>query len=167
MKTAHGSALPVRRPLSLGLAVAGFLLLGACPEEPPPPPECPAGQKGCACDNGGCGTGLVCRDGVCRDAPATVGFTVSDPAARSCEVLVEGTTADDQVTFADTVTGKSVREGAKLAIVFFTNDDAAIAVGAVQIERAGGDLSGVQVARASCFDREGAPLPGTSVTFSR
>ena len=143
-------------PLCLLVLTIGATL-GGCHEGAR---SCSSGQESCPCEPAArCDEGLVCDpDHVCR-TPNTVGLPPIDPAARSCELLLD----DDSATVAGArfdpfVQGELVREAPRTAVAFFASEDRAIATDAVLIEVLGEGSFGI--ARAQCFDKDGRPIEG-------
>ena len=153
----------LRKSLVLCLFAA---LISACGDTAPPPDAgvCAPGGAGCACLAGGlCGAGLVCDTGLCR-AVSTSGLTVTNAAARSCEVvLVEAGTEVLGVDFADGTLGTQVHESPRTAVTFTRQTDTPFAAGAVTVRRTDGMGAAVTLSHARCFDREGNALPGDSL----
>lgn len=160
------------RRISMAAALSAALFwLGApacdCNGTPdPPPPDCPAGTLDCPCNAGACNSGLECREDKCQTAAVVAGFAVSDANARSCELLLDNA-SDVKMVFDATVTGRGIHEGNRLAVAFVSATDVAIAAGAVKAERAGGSLAGLTISTSRCFDRNGAPLAGATVTLQQ
>jgi hypothetical protein len=128
------------------------------------PSECVVGETSCQCDaRGQCDPGLVCEPaaGVCL-APRSIALSAIDPAARSCEVLLEDASATVVAArFAASVRGEHVREAPRTAVTFHAMGDAAIGREAVRIDVLGeGDF---RVARGQCFDRLGEPISGGGI----
>lgn len=128
-------------------------------------PVCPAGTAGCPCDQGDlCEGDLVCDDGTCI-ATSTQGLKISDPNARSCELLLQETTGKVlNAGFSEALRGAINRREPYVAIVFFGTSDQAIPDGSIvlQVE---GDSQGFLAKSVECFDRLGQPLEGTEITF--
>ncbi|MCP4541188.1 MAG: hypothetical protein GY832_28980 [Chloroflexi bacterium] len=129
--------------------------------------ECEKGTANCACKEGDtCDDGLTCVDGICK-SQSSDGLSISDPLARSCEVLVEendirvvGLTKDEtkiKATF--------VRQAPKVAITFYALKDAAIADGTLGIRYTGGGSMAIK--KTSCADAKGKILTGATVTISK
>jgi hypothetical protein len=129
---------------------------------------CDPGTDGCACIEGSmCLGDLMCSDGLCAGFDA-VGLTVSDQAARSCEVvLFEQSTEVLGVDFADGVQGTSVREAPRTAVTFHRMVDEAFAAGSVTVREATGAGGTVELRRVRCFDREGNALTGEPLRLDR
>jgi hypothetical protein len=142
--------------------------LGACGGGSGDGAACDGGELGCVCTPAQtCDEGLACVDQQCQ-RPDALELLVSDPAARSCELLVQET--DTRVVGADfgpAVTGVHLREGSRSAVSFLANDDAAIPSGAISLQvvapSAGSAAAGIDVVTARCFDREGRELAGATV----
>jgi hypothetical protein len=82
-----------------------------------------------------------------------------DPAARSCEVLLEDESAQVlRARFEGSVRGEHVRQAPRTALAFHALADAAIGSGAVRLDVLGGGEP--RIASARCFDREGRPIEG-------
>jgi hypothetical protein len=143
------------------LAVLAFTA-AACSH--PAPTECTDGAAGCACHvDDTCDDGLSC-DLTSHQCEATHGVELPaiDPAARSCEVLLEDSGARVvRADFAASVQGETVRQAPRTAVTFYAAGDHSIARDAVQIELTGAGT--MSVARARCFDRDGHALPGGGV----
>ncbi len=127
----------------------------------PAPQECTDGAAGCACrvDNT-CDDGLAC-DLTAHQCEAThdLELPAIDPAARSCELLLEdGAAQVVRATFSPAVEGASVRQAPRTAVTFYASGDAAIPRDAVHIQLTG--TGGMTIARARCFDRDGHPISG-------
>lgn len=125
---------------------------------------CDPGTIGCACIEGSiCSGEAMCSEGLCVGVDAS-GLTIQDPAARSCEVvLFETGTEVLAVTFADGVQGTFVREAPRTAVTFHRTSDAAFDASSVTVQEASGAGGSVELRRARCFDREGAPLTGDAL----
>ncbi|WP_428268297.1 hypothetical protein [Haliangium sp.] len=127
---------------------------------------CADGALECTCSaSQPCAEGLACIDRQCQ-RPDELELTVSDPAARSCELLVRE--ADARVvgaTFAPSVTGVHLRQGPHSAVSFFANDDAAISPGSISLQVAtpSADAAEVEVVTTHCYDRDGRELAGATV----
>lgn len=155
------------------LPLLGLLGVAGCTSCEPTPadgpgPECRAGTVGCPCNDTRCDSGLSCEAGTCRGV-LTSGLKVTDPLARSCEVLVKDTGGRfSEVVFSGAVTGRVIREGDKTAIAFHANTDASIGGDAVevaftgQVERIDQAL---ELTSARCFDASGTALAGTALSF--
>ena len=150
------------------IAMAGLsLTLLACPEEEEPKTDagnntsCTKGTENCACDDGTCNDGLVCQDELCVPVSHS-GLTISDDNARACEVLLSGVSKNTKVVFADSVKGKTILQGEQMAVTFFSTSDAPISGDAVTVE---GAIEGTQIAKSSCFGKDGEALAGASVSF--
>ncbi len=90
---------------------------------------------------------------------------VSDPAARSCEVVLRETGATIQgATFGEGVTGQVRRQAPNVAVAFVRNADAPFegAPVALQVD---GAADGFTVRSVTCFDNTGAALAGAEVKF--
>jgi hypothetical protein len=152
------------------LFVCSFVLVSACDDDSPsqpPAPDCPARTSGCPCVEGACNDGLACSANVCR-TPETTGLRVSDPAARSCEILMyESGARVVEVQFGASVTGKAIRDAERVAITFLANGDTAIPANSVQVVfvGAGSAANLLPIVRASCYDRNGGALPSAGVFF--
>jgi hypothetical protein len=110
-----------------------------------------------------CDPGLTCGpDGKCAGG-STSGVTITDPAARGCELLLNEPlgTSVVSVTFANGVKGAWVRESPKVAVTFVAGADAPIASGSVALGLNGGAT--VSVTTASCVDLHGTRLNGSPV----
>ncbi len=144
----------------------GALLLSACPEEQKPKtdsgPACSAGSENCACNAGSCNDGLSCQDNVCVTSAASSGLRVQSAEARACNFLLSPVAKDTRVVFAETVQGKFLRQGDKLAVSFLSKDNQAFAADALSVENA---PAGMQISRARCFDAQGAAISGEAVTL--
>jgi hypothetical protein len=132
-------------------------------------PQCAAGEPACTCLPGGtCAAGLACVDQRCQ-VPGEVGISVSDASACSCEVLLRARASQIVgASFGDAATGVHVQEGDHTALSFFASTDQPIPDSAMSlhvVER--GDTSGIEVARARCFDRDGAVIAGAGVDLRR
>ena len=153
------------------LAISSLYGCSSCSsdEEAPPPGDCTAGAQGCACKPGNtCDFGLACTAGKCAAAPSA-GLSVSNPAARGCEVLlVEHGATVQTITFDDTVKGTFVREAPRVAVSFVSAKDTAIAQGSVKVVLAGGGTAaGVTVQQVNCVDVAAAPLAGVEVSVTQ
>lgn len=152
----------IRHLLALPSLAALALALSACGS--PEPSVCAPGGEGCPCSSAStCGDGLVCSSdsNVCL-APRSVSLPAIDPAARSCEVLLEdGTAHVVDAVFDSSVLGQSVRQAPRTAVTFFSASDAPIRSSAVRIQLAGDGVMTVRTAR--CFDRAGRPLAGGGI----
>src|SRR5688572_15046215 len=118
------------------LVCLGIVMLTACGQSNP----CGPGERGCACVQQSCNTGLVCSAGSCVDE-SRAGLSV-DGKARGCEVVLRDAEGGKlaRVAFADDVQGKWLRQGDKIAAAFIAKDDRSIGGGAVQVAyAAGGD----------------------------
>lgn len=127
-------------------------------------PACEAGRAECVCrTEEQCDDGLACVVGQCL--PSThIGLTVSDPAARSCEVLLdEGDGRIIGARFAPSVTGTHIRQGTHSAVGFFGHADAAIPSDAIALEVVKAAGAGIGISRARCFDRDGRALASATV----
>ena len=149
--------------LTYGLAIGVALsLLAACGH--PDPTQCTDGAAGCACRaDETCDDGLSC-DLTAHTCEATHGIELPaiDPAARSCELLIE----DDGARvvgadFADSVAGETVRQAPRTAVTFYAAGDHSIAHDAVHVQLSG--TGGMTISRARCFDRDGHALPGGGI----
>lgn len=90
---------------------------------------------------------------------------VSDPAARSCEVVLRETGATIQgATFGAGVTGQLRRQAPNVALAFVRDADAPFegAPVALQVD---GAADGFTVRSVTCFDNTGAALEGAEVKF--
>lgn len=148
-------------PISLAFALV------ACGGGSGDDPACD-GELGCTCSPAQtCGDGLTCVDQQCQ-RPDTLELAVSDPAARSCELLVRETgTRVVGAEFGPAVTGVHLREGDRSALSLFANQDDAIPSGDISLQvvapSAGAASAGVEIVTARCFDREGHELAGATV----
>jgi hypothetical protein len=100
--------------------------------------------------------------------PDALDLAVSDPAARSCELLVrESGTRVVGADFGPAVTGVHLREGSRSAVSFFANQDDAIPSGDISLQvvalSAGAASAGVEIVTARCFDRDGRELADATV----
>lgn len=133
------------------------------PTTPDAGPGCTPGSAGCACAEGDvCELGLVCTEGLCeRTREATL--TVTDPAARSCEILViESGTEVRGALFPTGVEGTWIREAPRSAVVFHATADAPLPSTVATIaytDEAGASLVS---ARGRCFDARGQLLSGAA-----
>ncbi|MCE9579338.1 MAG: hypothetical protein K8W52_39810 [Deltaproteobacteria bacterium] len=148
--------------IHLEAILLGTLLAAACSH--PAPQQCTDGAAGCACrvDNT-CDDGLAC-DLTAHTCEAThdLELPAIDPAARSCELLLEDATAQVvRATFAASVEGESIRQAPRTGVTFYAAGDHAIAHDAVHIQLTG--TGGMTVARARCFDRDGHAIPGGGI----
>ena len=121
-----------------------------------------AGQPGCQCNNGSCAGSAQCVHGACREN-AAVGVVVTQPMARSCDVLlrVVGDSRVRTVHFSAGVRGKEIQRGQTLALAFMAQQDVAFqgrlaALDVFPVPVGGG--RGVEVASAVCADATGQPL---------
>jgi len=153
-------------PCDAGDVCTGELICtgGVCFE-----PTCTAGTLDCPCDTGDSCTGaLVCTEGVCKEASVVpgVGLGVSNVDVRACGLILE--LADVTVVFDASVTGRSKRDGTRLAIAFTANGDAAPSTVASIIDATGTavDLSGVTPTSVECFDRLGQPVATPGITLT-
>lgn len=130
------------------------------------PKECKAGTSGCACTAGStCDPGLLCGAAHTCGPGTLGGLTVSDAAARGCEVLLTeqaGTTVG-AVTFQGGVVGTWVREAPRVAITFVAPGDSALPGDGVQLGLVG-PTAGLTLTKASCVDAVGKKLPASSVS---
>jgi hypothetical protein len=130
-------------------------------------PSCD-GELGCVCSPAQtCDDGLACVDQQCQ-RPDALDLAVSDPTARSCELLVrESGTRVVGADFGAAVTGVHLREGDRSAVSFFASKDDAIPSGAISLQvvspSAGAASAGVEIVTARCFDRDGRELAGATV----
>ncbi|UJR83124.1 hypothetical protein [Sandaracinus amylolyticus] len=137
-----------------------FAAIGGCD----PGTGCERGALGCACGEGGrCDEGLTCDPSAGRCAPVrTVGLGVIDPAARSCEVLLEDAAASVRgARFESSLRGEMVRQAPRAALAFHALADRPIDASAIRIEVLG--EGSPRIARAQCFDADGAPLTGGGI----
>lgn len=134
------------------LAVAATVTLANCSGTRE---ACAPGDADCACLAGSrCADGLVCTDGNVCERPRTEGLPAIDPAARSCEVLLEESGAQvSGVRFGGSVVGEFVRQAPKTALAFHARGDTAMAGLDVGVEVAGDGA--FTIASAHCFDRQG------------
>ena len=150
------------------LALASTLVLSACPEDPKPTPDsgpsCSNGTLGCACNDGACNDGLSCQDNVCRASTTQQGMQILNAQARSCEILLGGVSDNTKVIFAETVQGKSIHQGDKLALSFLSKNNEAFGEDALRLENAPSD---VQVVKSTCFDEQGQALSGEAVRLQQ
>jgi hypothetical protein len=129
---------------------------------------CDDGALGCVCSPAQtCDDGLACVDQQCQ-RPDALDLAVSDPAARSCELLVrESGTRVVGADFGAAVTGVHLREGDRSAVSFFANQDDAIPSGDISLQvvalSAGAASAGVEIVTARCFDRDGRELADATV----
>ncbi len=135
------------------------------PGQEPDTPPCPAGTAGCPCDTGNrCDDGLVCEADTCEEAQAG-GFRVSDPNARSCEVLLQETTARiTGIEFGAGVQGAMERRAPKVALSFLREADGGFETGSVTLQLEG-PSDGYAVRNARCFNNQGEPIDGVEVIF--
>lgn len=151
---------------SLFLSALCVVLAAACGQPSDDGAVCAPGEEACACTPAQpCGEGMVCVDQQCQQ-PGELDLIVSDPAARSCELLVRAAGARVVgATFGPSVTGVHLREGDRSAVSFFANDDAAISSGAIslQVVVPAPAAAGVEIVTTRCFDRDGRELAGATV----
>jgi hypothetical protein len=123
--------------------------------------KCGPGERGCACVAQTCKGGLACTAGICTpEAMSPLG--VSDSHARSCEVvLADGGGKIDEVNFGDTVIGRWLRQGDKVAAAFFAKQDSPIA--GVQVAYTGTGTNSYTVVLSHCYGAKGELLPGATV----
>ena len=152
-------------------ALAGLLTLGllGCPEDPKPdPPACTPGTQDCACREGSCDEGLICRTDLCVTAPTQTGLSIGNEQARACELLLTGVDDQVEVAFGSAIKGQAIREGERLAVSFSATADQAISADQVNVSRDdGASLAGLQIERARCFDRNGSVIDGAGVSWAR
>lgn len=149
------------------LVLCVFIALASACGEPEPSPDagtCAPGSAGCACLEGAmCADGLVCDNGLCRMV-ARAELTVTNPAARSCEVvLVEAGTEVLGVDFAEGNLGTHEREAPRTSVAFTRQSDTAFAGGSVTVRRSDGMGGSVTLTRARCFDKDGNALTGDTL----
>lgn len=127
--------------------------------------QCVAGQSGCGCMAGMCESGLACMNNQCQ-GEERVDLTISDKAARACEVLLlEKAGTIGSVGFASAVTGKWIRQGDKVSTAFVANGDSSIGAGAVHVGVAGADPKAVfEIVKTHCYDKQGAELASATVS---
>ncbi len=163
----------VTRPL-MTLSTFALLGLSACggcgPEEnnvnnQPDMTACTAGESGCACTaESACGAGSVCTDGMCVGATVS-GLSVESADARSCEILLEETSAQIKAaTYPEGVQGAMRRRAPNVAIAMMRDGDEAFPAGAASLTL-DGDTSGVNIKEVRCFDPAGAVIEGASVAL--
>jgi hypothetical protein len=130
--------------------------------------DCTPGQSACVCrPSDQCDDGLACVDGRCA-AASEVAVTVSDPAARSCEALLDEHAAHIVgVRFAPSVTGTHLREAPNSAVAFFVKGDTAIAGDAVTLRVVADATTAIEVRQARCFGRAGELLANATVRVGR
>jgi hypothetical protein len=129
---------------------------------------CNPGASGCPCKaNDACDTGLVCGAAKTCGPSTTAGVTVSDPAARGCEVLVTESagTRIQSVGFASGVVGGFVVEAPRTAFSFVAPKDAALPNGGVQLVLSG-PVTGLTITQSTCVDSKGQKLAGAAVTLN-
>ena len=142
--------------ISLMGLVLVLILAAGCSS---PAAMCKPGEKGCACVAQTCNGGLACIDGFC--APEQHAGLSVDGNVRGCEVLLadaKGKVAS--VDFGDSVTGRWLRQGDKVAAAFVANKDSAIGSSAVQVAFAGGNFD---VVNSHCYGARGEELSGSAV----
>ena len=96
-----------------------------------------------------------------------LGLFVDSADARACEaVIIDPDKKIAEITFPDTIEGRSQRRGARLAVAFSAKADEAIAANPAIFTLADGvtDIDGITAERARCFDRLGAVLDGVTAT---
>ncbi len=145
-----------------------FLLMvaaGACGDDDSTDGMCTPGERDCACIEGvTCNGSLVCSDGLCVDVD-TSGLNVSDPAARSCEVIVvEDNIEVVNVTFGEGVEGTFIREAPRVAVTFHKTDDSSFGSGTASVLTTG--AGSLDLRRATCFDTNGAALGGDPLSLA-
>ena len=84
--------------------------------------------------------------------------------ARSCDLLfdVQHITPEPNIVFSPTTLGVHIHRPPKLAISITSTTDAPFSDDAVTIE---GDVEGITLEKAICYDRLGNVLPGESVVW--
>lgn len=157
--------------------------------------SCPEGTATCVCRSGNtCDTGLMCSAGRCipggtqdggtPDSGASldgggggidgggvtvpVTLVVSNPAARACEVVVQdGAQVITGLSFSNTVEGRFLRRGERLAVAFSARSNMVLpADGAtIQLQMASTSLNGITLTNNRCFDAQGRALPGATVAL--
>lgn len=120
---------------------------------------CEKGASACACAEGAvCDDGLAC-DEVSRTClpPRIALLPAIDARARSCELLLEDTSAHiANVRFDDTLRGEQVREAPRTALAFHALSDIPIDAASVELELLGEGT--FRIARAQCFDQDGQAI---------
>jgi hypothetical protein len=95
-----------------------------------------------------------------------LGLEISDPAARSCELVVSGPHgAIDSVTFAEGVTGEFIDHGTRVGVAFFRTADEPIEAGSVELQVEEGAFDALLVAASNCFDAQGRLIEGATVAL--
>jgi hypothetical protein len=128
-------------------------------------PNCTPGALNCGCNDGNtCNDGLVCLEAKCQTPPPPgTGLSVTDAAARGCDVLFEEIGGPvDKVTFANGVTGQFARRDGHAAVSFVAGGMGAAAT----IQLHGGVTAGAQTLRylkSTCYDQNGKALQGDGV----
>jgi len=126
------------------------------------PGDCVPGSALCACAAGEtCNDGLTCERGFCR-SPDSVGLSISNPAARACDLLLEESEAPlDEVTFGEAVIGRHLRRGRRVALSFIQREDAAFPGELMRLRferREPEEAIEPRLVRGVCYDRLGRAL---------
>lgn len=152
-----------------------FFAFVACGDDDAPPPRrdagpmaCTPGREGCACLEGAmCMGDLMCDNGMCRGQTRS-GLTVTDPMARSCELLLVELGGEVLgVDYGTGVRGTHLREAPRNALAFHRTTDSAFEATSVMVRMAtGGAPLTPRLEAVRCFDARGNPVAGDPVTLA-
>lgn len=127
---------------------------------------CEAGAVGCECSaEGTCDGEAVCDAGTCVGGTVS-GLSISNEAARSCEILIEEKTSKVLgASYGEGIKGAWRRRAPNVAIAITQSADAALPVSTASLVLEG-ELSGVSVKEVRCFDAAGEVIAGVEATLN-
>jgi hypothetical protein len=134
----------------------GVCVLGTCIQDGD-------GTLGCNCREGAqCDGDLLCLRGTCRSDPVLT-LKIATPAARACDVLIQipPDTSLNRVVFTESVVGRHLQRGRKVALAFFHREDMAFDGDLLTVELASTNElapTAASILSAECADRLGNPI---------